>query len=139
MSELRFHALPGLPMVQPGDDLVLHRIALVRVGDLADADDIQRVAENGRRLAPVTGADPQVVELFAVFHDACREGEGVDRGHGRRGAELQAAWNDLVARYEEAHPELAAELKARLAGERGLNARGRQRVCKSRGLFFDVQ
>ena len=47
-----------------------------------------RVLENGRRLAPATGADLRVVELFAVFHDACREKEGVDHGHGRRGAAL---------------------------------------------------
>ena len=49
-----------------------------------------RVLENGRRLAASTGADPRVVELFAVFHDACRRGESVDHGHGRRGARLAA-------------------------------------------------
>jgi uncharacterized protein len=47
-----------------------------------------RVLENGRRLAAATGADLRVVELFAVFHDACRTAEGVDHGHGRRGARL---------------------------------------------------
>ena len=47
-----------------------------------------RVLENGRRLARVTGARIQVVELFAVFHDAKRENEGWDSGHGSRGAEL---------------------------------------------------
>ena len=35
-----------------------------------------------------TGADLRVVELFAIFHDACRTGEGVDHGHGRRAARL---------------------------------------------------
>jgi uncharacterized protein len=47
-----------------------------------------RVLENGKRLAPLTGADPRVLEMFAVFHDACRESEGRDHGHGARGAAL---------------------------------------------------
>lgn len=47
-----------------------------------------RVMENGLRLAQRTGADPQVVTLFALFHDSRRENEDTDPGHGRRGAEL---------------------------------------------------
>jgi uncharacterized protein len=47
-----------------------------------------RVLENGRRLLKVTGAKRDVVELFAVFHDSQRINEGIDDGHGRRGAEL---------------------------------------------------
>jgi len=47
-----------------------------------------RVRETGLRLAPLTGADPAVVELFAVFHDACRRDEGTDSKHGARGARL---------------------------------------------------
>lgn len=47
-----------------------------------------RVGETGARLAPLTGADPLVVELFALFHDACRRNESFDPGHGRRGARL---------------------------------------------------
>jgi uncharacterized protein len=47
-----------------------------------------RVLENGRNLARKTGARIEVVELFAVFHDARRLNEGWDRGHGLRGAEL---------------------------------------------------
>jgi uncharacterized protein len=47
-----------------------------------------RVLENGRRLAEGTGAKIQVVDLFAVFHDSRRVNEGIDDGHGRRGAEL---------------------------------------------------
>lgn len=49
-----------------------------------------RVLENGLRLAEDTGVDPQIVSLFAVFHDARRINEGGDHGHGRRGAELAA-------------------------------------------------
>lgn len=47
-----------------------------------------RVLEIGRRLVEQTGADLQVVELFSVFHDSRRMNEAVDRGHGRRGAQL---------------------------------------------------
>ncbi|MEM7415665.1 MAG: hypothetical protein AAF389_09240 [Gemmatimonadota bacterium] len=47
-----------------------------------------RVLENGMRLAPLTGADPVVVALFAVLHDCRRHNEGTDPGHGRRGAEV---------------------------------------------------
>lgn len=47
-----------------------------------------RVLENGLRLSQSNGADIAVVTLFAVFHDACRRNEGIDPGHGERGAEL---------------------------------------------------
>lgn len=40
------------------------------------------------RLAKETGAQVDVVGLFAVFHDARRINEHHDPGHGRRGAEL---------------------------------------------------
>ena len=47
-----------------------------------------RVLEIGRRLSAQPGVRGDVVELFAVLHDACRVGESVDRGHGPRAAEL---------------------------------------------------
>jgi uncharacterized protein len=48
-----------------------------------------RVLENGRRVGGLTpGADPDVIELFAVFHDSRRVNDQRDDGHGRRGAEL---------------------------------------------------
>jgi uncharacterized protein len=47
-----------------------------------------RVLETGVRLAAQTGANPDVVELFAVFHDSRRNSEANDPGHGRRGADL---------------------------------------------------
>lgn len=49
-----------------------------------------RVHDIGFRLAEATDADPDVVRLFAVFHDACRESEGHDPQHGPRGAQLAA-------------------------------------------------
>ena len=51
-----------------------------------------RVLENGLRLARNTGADLEVVQFFAIFHDACRRNESIDPGHGKRGAELAASW-----------------------------------------------
>jgi uncharacterized protein len=50
-----------------------------------------RVLENGRRLAPLTGADLRVIELFSIFHDACRHRDGIDPDHGPRGAALALA------------------------------------------------
>ena len=50
-----------------------------------------RVLENGRRLAPLTGADLRVIELFSIFHDACRRRDGIDADHGPRGAALALA------------------------------------------------
>ncbi len=47
-----------------------------------------RVLENGIRLAASTGADTDVVALFAVFHDAKRRNENKDSGHGKRGADM---------------------------------------------------
>lgn len=47
-----------------------------------------RVRENGLRLAELTGADPAVVELFALFHDSKRQNDHGDPGHGRRAAEF---------------------------------------------------
>lgn len=47
-----------------------------------------RVLANGRRLAKATGANLDVVELFAVFHDSCRENDYRDPEHGPRAANL---------------------------------------------------
>lgn len=54
-----------------------------------------RVFENGRRLAKITGADPEVVELFAILHDAKRHKEWHDRGHGHRSAEYAKRLKDV--------------------------------------------
>jgi uncharacterized protein len=47
-----------------------------------------RVRQNGLRLAEVTGANPEVVGLFAYLHDSQRLSDGFDPGHGRRAAEF---------------------------------------------------
>jgi uncharacterized protein len=47
-----------------------------------------RVLENGMRLSQATGANVEVVRLFAVFHDSKRVNECTDPDHGRRGADF---------------------------------------------------
>lgn len=58
-----------------------------------------RVYANGLRLAAQTGADPRVVELFALFHDSRRINEDADPEHGPRGAllaeQLRGSLGDL--------------------------------------------
>ena len=49
-----------------------------------------RVLENGLRLTEVTGANVEVVQLFAVFHDSKRVKETTEFQHGRFGAEFAA-------------------------------------------------
>jgi uncharacterized protein len=49
-----------------------------------------RVLETGVRLSKVTGANIEVVHLFAVFHDSKRMTEEIDLSHGLRGARFAA-------------------------------------------------
>jgi uncharacterized protein len=65
-----------------------------------------RVLENGIKLAESTGANPAVVQLFAVFHDSRRENDGTDPAHGRRGADLAAAFRGRVFELPDAEFEL---------------------------------
>jgi uncharacterized protein len=49
-----------------------------------------RVLETGVRLAEVTGANIEVVQLFAVLHDSQRVTDETDPSHGIRGASFAA-------------------------------------------------
>jgi len=60
-----------------------------------------RVLSIGRRIAGLNGADPAVVEYFAVFHDSRRINEGIDHGHGARGAELAEAFRSRLRLTDE--------------------------------------
>ena len=61
----------------------------------------RRVQRNGLELAAVTEADRDVVKLFALFHDSCRESEGFDPEHGERGADLALSMHgDLFELHE---------------------------------------
>ena len=50
-----------------------------------------RVRNNGLRLARETGANPQIVELFAFLHDSQRLNDGHDPQHGARAARFAAS------------------------------------------------
>jgi uncharacterized protein len=47
-----------------------------------------RVAWHGRQLAQALGVDPRIPQLFALYHDCCRDNEYTDPRHGHRAAEL---------------------------------------------------
>ena len=66
---------------------ILDEYVLPRDGDHGVAH-WARVLENGLRLAKVTGANIEVVQLFALFHDSKRVKETSDPEHGRLGAEF---------------------------------------------------
>src|SRR5580704_15733056 len=55
-----------------------------------------RVLQNGRRLTEETGANIQVVTLFAVLHDSRRINEGTDPDHGPRAAKFATQLRGLV-------------------------------------------
>ena len=52
-----------------------------------------RVRFNGLLIARDTGADTEVLELFAFLHDAERHHDGIDREHGERAAALAEKLN----------------------------------------------
>lgn len=68
-----------------------------------------RVLENGQRLCEATGADTEVVTLFAIFHDARRVNEYRDDGHGHRGADLAASLRGSLVHLEDRRFELLYE------------------------------
>ena len=67
-----------------------------------------RVLETGLRLSEETDADPEVVTLFALFHDARRWNESIDPEHGLRGAELAESLRDELP-LDDLQFELLAE------------------------------
>ena len=67
---------------------------------------LDRVESIGLRLARKTGADKDVVRLFALFHDSRRENDGTDSKHGERGAELAKSWRDKRFKLDDERMEL---------------------------------
>jgi uncharacterized protein len=57
-------------------------------GGIHGAPHWARVHRIGLRLARQTGANPDVVRLFAFLHDARRVDDGRDKDHGARAAAL---------------------------------------------------
>jgi uncharacterized protein len=68
-----------------------------------------RVLENGQRLAPATGANLEVVTLFALFHDSGRVNEDSDFGHGLRGARYARSLRGTRIHIDDADFELLFE------------------------------
>lgn len=68
-----------------------------------------RVWENGLRIADATGADREVVALFALFHDSRRINEHRDPGHGQRGGELARSLRGSLVHLDDARFELLYE------------------------------
>lgn len=52
----------------------------------------QTVRRNGLYLARHHATDEEIVRLFALFHDSCRENEYRDPQHDQRGAQLALAF-----------------------------------------------
>ena len=63
-----------------------------------------RVRANGLRLAQETGANPEVVVLFALLHDSKRISDGQDPKHGARAAQFVASLQGSLLALPE--PEL---------------------------------
>ena len=61
-----------------------------------------RVLENGVRLAEATGADAEVVKLFALFHDSRRVNEYTDNGHGKRGGDFAHSLRGTLVHLDDA-------------------------------------
>lgn len=68
-----------------------------------------RVLENGLAVAEHSGADRDVVMLFALFHDARRLNEWDDEGHGLRGAVLARTLRGTLVHLDDARFELLYE------------------------------
>jgi uncharacterized protein len=68
-----------------------------------------RVLENGLRVADATGADREVVTLFALFHDSRRVNECTDDGHGLRGGEFARSLRGSLIHLNQIQFELLFE------------------------------
>jgi uncharacterized protein len=68
-----------------------------------------RVYQNGCRLAELTGADQEVVALFALFHDSRRINEDRDNDHGLRGGRFALSLRGTLVHLENARFELLFE------------------------------
>ena len=73
----------------------------------------QRSAEAAARLQAgwCDGYAVMVVELFAFFHDVCRENEGTDPAHGARGADFAAVLRGELYQLEDSAFALLQEAR----------------------------
>ncbi len=68
-----------------------------------------RVHRNAMVIARKTGADPEVITLFAYLHDACRWDDGSDLAHGKRAAKLVESMQGSFFTLADPKLELLAE------------------------------
>lgn len=73
------------------DYIIAHRLYDSRLHGVAHW---QQVELNGLLLAEETGADVEVVRLFALFHDSKRMDDGIDLEHGPRAAAFLKACHE---------------------------------------------
>lgn len=59
-----------------------------------------RVRLNGMLIAAASGADPQVVELFAFLHDSQRYNDAADPEHGPRAADYARSKHGVLFKLE---------------------------------------
>jgi len=86
-GRLTAHKLPDMELIQ-----AIRQQYRLPWNGIHGAAHWARVLENGWCVAESSGANREVVALFAVFHDACRWNEDHDPEHGRRGAALAAMY-----------------------------------------------
>ena len=65
-----------------------------------------RVRQNGLRLAGMTGASSDVVELFAFLHDSQRRNDSIDPHHGKRAADFIDSLKDVHVRLTDEELQL---------------------------------
>jgi len=75
-------------MISKGLVEVVRREFILRLDGVHGVAHWARVRDNGFRLAELTGANPEVVELFAFLHDSKRLNNGIDPEHGQRVAKF---------------------------------------------------
>jgi uncharacterized protein len=68
-----------------------------------------RVLDNGLKVAEISGADLEVVRLFALFHDSRRINEYRDAGHGLRGGEFARSLRGSLVHLDDSRFELLFE------------------------------
>lgn len=68
-----------------------------------------RVLQNGLRVAAATGADREVVSLFALFHDSRRVNEHCDTNHGLRGGDFARSLRGTLIHLDDARFEMLHE------------------------------
>ena len=68
-----------------------------------------RVMENGLLISDSNGADIEVVQLFALFHDSRRVNEYIDRGHGLRGGDFARSLRGSLVHLDDTRFDLLYE------------------------------